>query len=72
MLEGLNFAKDYKKDSYNKIIFIEKNIENKNILAHIQKTLILLKMWNFENLKNSKNVSKLLQNCRILKVLYHI
>jgi hypothetical protein len=31
MLEGVNFAKDYQKDSYNKRIFIEKNIKNKNI-----------------------------------------
>jgi hypothetical protein len=29
MLDGVNFAKDYQKDSYNKIIFIEKNIDNK-------------------------------------------
>jgi len=50
--EGLNFAKDYEKYSYNKIIFTKKNIKNKNILG----TFILLKMWKFENLKNSKNV----------------
>ncbi len=29
MLDGVNFAKDYQKDSYNKIIFIDKNIDNK-------------------------------------------
>jgi hypothetical protein len=31
--DGVNFAKDYQKNSYNKIIFIEKFIDDKNILA---------------------------------------
>jgi hypothetical protein len=31
------FAKDYQKNSYNKIIFIEKNIDDKNILATFRK-----------------------------------
>jgi hypothetical protein len=35
--DGVNFAKDYQKDSYNKIIFIEKNIDDKNILATLKK-----------------------------------
>ncbi len=29
MSDGINFAKDYQKDSYNKRIFIEKNISDK-------------------------------------------
>ncbi len=29
MLDGVNFAKDYQKDSYNKIILIDKNRDNK-------------------------------------------
>ncbi len=37
MLEGINFAKDYQKDWYNNKIFIEKNINNKNILATFKK-----------------------------------
>jgi hypothetical protein len=37
VLEGINFAKDYQKDSYSKIIFIEKNIDNKNILTTFKK-----------------------------------
>ncbi len=35
-LNGINFAKDYQKDSYNKIIFIEKNIDDKNILSTLK------------------------------------
>jgi hypothetical protein len=38
MSNGINFAKDYQKDSYNKIIFIEKNIDDKNILATLKIT----------------------------------
>jgi hypothetical protein len=30
MLDGINFAKDYQKDSYNIKNFIEKNIDDKN------------------------------------------
>jgi hypothetical protein len=37
MLNGINFAKDYQKDSYNKRIFIEKNIDDKNILTTLKK-----------------------------------
>jgi hypothetical protein len=37
MLDGVNFAKDYKKDSYNKRTFIEKNIDDKNILITFKK-----------------------------------
>jgi hypothetical protein len=36
MLDGVNFAKDYQKDSYNQKKFIEKNIDDKNILANIE------------------------------------
>jgi len=32
----LNFAKDYQKDSYNKMIFIEKNMDDKNILTTLR------------------------------------
>jgi hypothetical protein len=35
--EGVNFAKDYQKDSYNERIFIEKNIDDKNILTTLKK-----------------------------------
>ncbi len=42
MLEGVNFAKDYQKDSYNKHILIEKIQMIKNI-NHIKKTLIISK-----------------------------
>jgi hypothetical protein len=51
----VNFAKDYKKNSYNKIIFIEKNIDDKNIFATLKKHLYFLKCGIFL-LKNSKNV----------------
>jgi hypothetical protein len=37
VLDGINFAKDYKKYSYNKQIVIGKNINDKNILATLQK-----------------------------------
>jgi hypothetical protein len=37
MLDGVNFAKDYQKDSYNKRIFIEKNVDDKNILSTFRK-----------------------------------
>jgi hypothetical protein len=37
MSSGINFAKEYQKDSYNKRIFIEKKIDDKNILATFEK-----------------------------------
>jgi hypothetical protein len=37
MWNGVNFAKDYQKDFYNQRIFIEKNIDDKNILATLKK-----------------------------------
>jgi hypothetical protein len=37
MSNSINFAKDYKKDSYNKINFIEKNVDDKNILTTLKK-----------------------------------
>jgi hypothetical protein len=37
MLDGVNFAKDYQKESYNKRIFIEKNIHDKKNINHTQK-----------------------------------
>ncbi len=37
MSNGVNFAKDYQKDSYNKVIFIEKNINDKNMLPTLKK-----------------------------------
>jgi hypothetical protein len=40
---GINFAKDYQNDSYNKRIFIEKNINDKNILATLKKHSYFLK-----------------------------
>jgi len=35
--DEVNFTKDYQKDSYNKRIFIEKHIDDKNILATLKK-----------------------------------
>ncbi len=43
MLDGVNFAKDYQKDSYNKRIFIEKNVDDKSILATFKKHSYFLK-----------------------------
>jgi hypothetical protein len=37
--KGVNFAKDYQKDSYNKRIFIEKNTYDQNILTTLKKYL---------------------------------
>jgi hypothetical protein len=37
MLDGINFAKEYQMDSYNKRIFIEKNIDDKKILGKLKK-----------------------------------
>ncbi len=57
--EGINFAKDYERDSYNKIIFIEKNIENKNILATFKKHSYFKKCENLKTLK----IQIMFQNC---------
>ncbi len=35
--DGVNFAKDYRKDSYNKIIFILNYIDDYKILARFKK-----------------------------------
>jgi hypothetical protein len=64
LLKGINFKKDYQKDSYNERIFIEKNIDDKNILT----TLIIFKMWNFKTLK----IQRMFQNFRTLKIFYCI
>jgi hypothetical protein len=40
---GVNFVNDYKKDTYNKRIFIAKNIDDMNILATLKKHLYFLK-----------------------------
>jgi hypothetical protein len=45
---GVNFAKDYKKDSYNKIIFIERTIDDKNILATFKNNHIFFKCVSLE------------------------
>jgi hypothetical protein len=41
--DGTNFTKDYENDSHNKIIFIEKNIDDKNILTTLKKHSYFLK-----------------------------
>ncbi len=43
VLDGISFAKDYQKGSYNKRIFIENNIDDKNILVTFRKHLYFLK-----------------------------
>jgi hypothetical protein len=43
VLDGVNFAKDYQKKSYNKRIFIEKNIDDMNILGTLKKHSYLKK-----------------------------
>jgi hypothetical protein len=43
VLDGVNFAKDYQKDSYNKRIPIEKNIDDKNIIITFKKHSCLKK-----------------------------
>jgi hypothetical protein len=53
MFDGVNFAKDYQKDSYNQKTFIEKNINDKNILATLKKHT-LLRLWNSKTLKIQK------------------
>jgi hypothetical protein len=45
MSDGIDFAKDYQKDSYNKQNFIEK-IKMIKKISHTKKNLILFKMWN--------------------------
>jgi hypothetical protein len=37
LFEGVNFAKEYQKDSYNERIFIDKNINDKNILTTLKR-----------------------------------
>jgi hypothetical protein len=64
MLDGINFAKYYQKDSYNQTIFIGKNRNDKNILATLKRHS-LLKMWNSKTLK----IQRMFQNCfRILEL----
>jgi hypothetical protein len=53
---GVNFAKDYQKDSYNKRILIEKNMDDKNILNTLRIHSYFFKC----GILNPKNVSKLL------------
>jgi len=61
---GVNFAKDYQKDSYNKWIFIEKNIDDKNILTTLKRHSYFFNMQNSKTLK----IERMFQNCfRILK-----
>ncbi len=43
MSNGIKFAKDYQKDSYNIKKFIEKNIDDMNILATLKKCSWFLK-----------------------------
>jgi hypothetical protein len=43
MSNGINFAKDYQKDSYNKKNLNEKNIDDKNILGTRKKHSYFLK-----------------------------
>ncbi len=57
MSDGFNFAKGYQKDSYNKRIFIEKNIHDKNILATLKKT------HTFKNVKSKTlKIQRMFQN----------
>ncbi len=46
MLNGDNFAKDYKKDSYTKKNYHWKKDRWYEHVNHTEKTLILKKMWN--------------------------
>ncbi len=64
MLEGVNFAKDYHKDSYSK-----KNWNDKDLLARFKTHSYPKKMWNPKTLKNSKNLSKLIWNFKSSKIL---
>ncbi len=58
MLDGVNFAKDYQKDSYNKRNFIEIFIDDKKNEPYSKK-FTLFKMWNFKTLK----IQIMFQNC---------
>jgi hypothetical protein len=61
----VNFAKAYKIYSYNKIIFIEKNIDDKNIFATLKKHLYFKKCGMLIFLL----IQRMFQNCfRISKV----
>jgi hypothetical protein len=53
------FCEGLSNDSYNIKKIIGKNINDKNILATLKKTLILFKMWNFKTLK----IQRMFQNC---------
>jgi hypothetical protein len=70
MSKGVNFAKDYKKDLYNKNKLMRKNLKDKYVL----KTFMYFKKCQILNFKNSKNFSKLIIDLEIRKskVLYHI
>jgi hypothetical protein len=48
MSKGVNFAKDYKKDSYNKNKLMRKNLKDKYELAALKKHSCTLKMSNFK------------------------
>jgi hypothetical protein len=69
--KGVNFAKDYQKDSYNKNILMGK-IKRIKLIIHILKTFIPQNMWNLKFLKSSWNFPKLIQNFRALTILYQI
>jgi hypothetical protein len=58
-------------DSYNKRIFIEKNIDDKNILGTL-KNHTYFKKCGILKLKKLKKVSKLLQNFKASRVFHHI
>jgi hypothetical protein len=53
------FCKDYQKDSYDQRIFIEKNIDDKNILTTFKKHSYFLKCGIIKTLK----IQKMFQNC---------
>jgi hypothetical protein len=59
MLDGVNCEKDHQRTYIITKKFIEKNIDDKNILATLKKTLIYLNMWNFKILK----IQRIFQNC---------
>jgi len=65
MLDGASFAKDYEKDSYNKRIFIAKNIDHKNILTKLKKHSYFSKCGILKTLK----IRRMFQNYfRILEL----
>jgi len=65
MLDGVNFAKDYQMDSYNKRIFIEKKKDDKNILGTLKKHSYFQKC----GILKLKKIQKMFQNCfRISKL----